>query len=273
MNWPAFKSAKPAAAPAKARTGSEPAATPAADAAPAAASPPIAMTPARSALVVGGCGGCDCDCDWGDFDQPDPVAWSATASAVETPILPVGRPGDGLGARLKRVDSEMTSSFSDASMPASSCDASSSIDLDLALRLSSLVASASTSSSTSAPSAPDAARGRDGASRLRRVEGTHAAVRRVEIVATTRRVLPDARGARIPRAGSTATGRTPARLARAVECMVWVRIERAERDARWQERSHCAAPTLPLAQNVSPEAEVASSPLLATGWQFKIRNL
>ena len=160
-----------------------------------------------------------------------------------------------MGARLKRVDSEMTSSFSDASMPASSCDASSSIDLDLALRLSSLVASASTSSSTSAPSAPDAARGRDGASRLRRAEGTHTAVRRVEIIATTRRVLPprasDARGARIPRAGSTATGRTPARLARAVECMVWVRIERAERDARWQERSHCAAPTLPLAQNVS----------------------
>ena len=58
--------------------------------------------------------------------------------------MPVGRPGDDWGARLKRVDSEMTSSFSDASMPASSCDASSSIDLDLALRLSSLVASAST---------------------------------------------------------------------------------------------------------------------------------
>ena len=70
----------------------------------------------------------------------------------------------------------------------------------------------------------------------------------------------DARGARIPRAGSTATGRTPARLARAVEFMVQMRIERAERDARWQERSHCAAPTLPLAQNVSPEAEVAEAP-------------
>mmetsp|Transcript_13434 Transcript_13434/g.36767 ORF Transcript_13434/g.36767 Transcript_13434/m.36767 type:complete len:229 (+) Transcript_13434:324-1010(+) len=153
MSCPVLRSAKPAAAPTMARTGSDPAATPAAEAAPAAASPPTATTPARSALVVGGCGGCDC-CDCCD-------GMPATASA--TPILPTGRPdADLLGERLMRVDSEMTSSFSDASMPASSCDASSSMDRDLALRLSSLEESASTSSSTLPPSAPpDAARGLD----------------------------------------------------------------------------------------------------------------
>mmetsp|Transcript_2065 Transcript_2065/g.9359 ORF Transcript_2065/g.9359 Transcript_2065/m.9359 type:complete len:230 (+) Transcript_2065:550-1239(+) len=156
MSCPVLRSAKPAAAPTMARTGSDPAATPAAEAAPAAASPPTATTPARSALVVGGCGGCDCS-PLGCLDDGMP----ATASA--TPILPTGRPdADLLGERLMRVDSEMTSSFSDASMPASSCDASSSMDRDLALRLSSLEESASTSSSTLPPSAPpDAARGLD----------------------------------------------------------------------------------------------------------------